>query len=174
MRRGEDRLGGGGFVPAHGVRQLPARSQEHACLCTLTPLSPAASVQLWRSRLGRVLYSMANCLLLMKVCGRLSCRAPCSSRQCQLEAARGAVCSDRPDKEVSRGPRQCSPWPRLLSRVNSHLGAQLVILKFPQKTVYVTEFNCTGPGLSGLIKTAHSTPFSSELHPEKCPLFCLF
>lgn len=49
-----------------------ASSQEHACLWTLTPLSPAASVQLWRSRLGRVLYSMANCLLLMKVCG---CRA---------------------------------------------------------------------------------------------------
>lgn len=31
------------------------------------PLSPAASVQLWRSRLGRVMCSMANCLLLMKV-----------------------------------------------------------------------------------------------------------
>lgn len=27
----------------------------------------AASVQLWRSRLGRVTCSMANCLLLMKV-----------------------------------------------------------------------------------------------------------
>lgn len=31
------------------------------------PSSFAASVQLWRSRLGRVTCSMANCLLLMKV-----------------------------------------------------------------------------------------------------------
>lgn len=38
--------------------------------CTLTSCSSfAASIQLWRSRLGRVLYSMANCLLLMKVRG---------------------------------------------------------------------------------------------------------
>lgn len=29
--------------------------------------SLAASIQLWRSRLGRVMCSMANCLLLMKV-----------------------------------------------------------------------------------------------------------
>lgn len=35
---------------------------------TLTGLSSiAASIQLWRSRLGRVMCSMANCLLLMKV-----------------------------------------------------------------------------------------------------------
>lgn len=27
----------------------------------------AASLKLWRSRLSRVMYSMANCLLLMKV-----------------------------------------------------------------------------------------------------------
>ena len=28
----------------------------------------AASLELWQSRLSRVMYSMANCLLLMKVC----------------------------------------------------------------------------------------------------------
>uniref|UniRef100_A0A8D2DMU6 Trafficking protein particle complex subunit 12 n=1 Tax=Sciurus vulgaris TaxID=55149 RepID=A0A8D2DMU6_SCIVU len=33
---------------------------------SVTPESRQASIQLWRSRLGRVLYSMANCLLLMK------------------------------------------------------------------------------------------------------------
>ncbi|XP_010627402.1 trafficking protein particle complex subunit 12 isoform X2 [Fukomys damarensis] len=33
---------------------------------SVTPESRQASVQLWRARLGRVLYSMANCLLLMK------------------------------------------------------------------------------------------------------------
>lgn len=36
--------------------------------CARSPLpSLAASIQLWGSRLGRVMCSMANCLLLMKV-----------------------------------------------------------------------------------------------------------
>ncbi|XP_069870779.1 trafficking protein particle complex subunit 12 [Dipodomys merriami] len=39
---------------------------EDGGMSSLTPESRQASVQLWRSRLGRVLYSTANCLLLMK------------------------------------------------------------------------------------------------------------
>ncbi|XP_031213110.1 trafficking protein particle complex subunit 12 isoform X3 [Mastomys coucha] len=39
---------------------------EDGGLSSITQESRQASVQLWRSRLGRVLYSMANCLLLMK------------------------------------------------------------------------------------------------------------
>ncbi|XP_015335503.1 trafficking protein particle complex subunit 12 [Marmota marmota marmota] len=39
---------------------------EDGGMSSVTPESRQASVQLWRSRLGRVLYSMANCLLLMK------------------------------------------------------------------------------------------------------------
>ncbi|KAJ6665883.1 hypothetical protein lerEdw1_001355 [Lerista edwardsae] len=35
------------------------------CKCR-PPYNTSASVQLWRSRLGRVMYSMANCLLMMK------------------------------------------------------------------------------------------------------------
>ncbi|XP_051000202.1 trafficking protein particle complex subunit 12 isoform X2 [Acomys russatus] len=40
---------------------------EDGGLSSVTQESRQASVQLWRSRLGRVLYSMANCLLLMKI-----------------------------------------------------------------------------------------------------------
>ncbi|XP_004868391.1 trafficking protein particle complex subunit 12 isoform X1 [Heterocephalus glaber] len=39
---------------------------EDGGLSSVTLESRQASVQLWRARLGRVLYSMANCLLLMK------------------------------------------------------------------------------------------------------------
>nr|XP_044998952.1 trafficking protein particle complex subunit 12 isoform X2 [Jaculus jaculus] len=39
---------------------------EDGGLSNVTQESRQASIQLWRSRLGRVLYSMANCLLLMK------------------------------------------------------------------------------------------------------------
>uniref|UniRef100_I3N9C2 Trafficking protein particle complex subunit 12 n=2 Tax=Ictidomys tridecemlineatus TaxID=43179 RepID=I3N9C2_ICTTR len=39
---------------------------EDGGMSSVTPESRQASIQLWRSRLGRVLYSMANCLLLMK------------------------------------------------------------------------------------------------------------
>lgn len=39
---------------------------EDGGLSSVTQESRQASIQLWRSRLGRVLYSMANCLLLMK------------------------------------------------------------------------------------------------------------
>ncbi|XP_035303455.1 trafficking protein particle complex subunit 12 isoform X2 [Cricetulus griseus] len=40
---------------------------EDGGLSSVTQESRQASIQLWRSRLGRVLYSMANCLLLMKI-----------------------------------------------------------------------------------------------------------
>ncbi|XP_012884328.1 PREDICTED: trafficking protein particle complex subunit 12 [Dipodomys ordii] len=39
---------------------------EDGGMSSLTPESRQASIQLWRSRLGRALYSTANCLLLMK------------------------------------------------------------------------------------------------------------
>ncbi|NP_001006869.1 trafficking protein particle complex subunit 12 [Xenopus tropicalis] len=39
---------------------------EDGSLITISPSNRQASVQLWRSRLGRVMYSMANCLLMMK------------------------------------------------------------------------------------------------------------
>ncbi|KAG8580270.1 hypothetical protein GDO81_007215 [Engystomops pustulosus] len=43
---------------------------EDGSMITMTSSNRQASVQLWRSRLGRVMYSMANCLLMMKVRGR--------------------------------------------------------------------------------------------------------
>ncbi|RVE66360.1 hypothetical protein OJAV_G00106560 [Oryzias javanicus] len=39
---------------------------EDGSMVTLTQENRQASLKLWRSRLGRVMYSMANCLLLMK------------------------------------------------------------------------------------------------------------
>lgn len=39
---------------------------EDGSMITMTNSNRQASVQLWRSRLGRVMYSMANCLLMMK------------------------------------------------------------------------------------------------------------
>uniref|UniRef100_A0A8C8SFK7 Trafficking protein particle complex subunit 12 n=1 Tax=Pelusios castaneus TaxID=367368 RepID=A0A8C8SFK7_9SAUR len=39
---------------------------EDGSMTNITPENRQASVQLWRSRLGRVMYSMANCLLMMK------------------------------------------------------------------------------------------------------------
>lgn len=39
---------------------------EDGSMMTLTPENRQASIQLWRSRLCRVMYSMANCLLMMK------------------------------------------------------------------------------------------------------------
>lgn len=39
---------------------------EDGSMITLTPENRQASLTLWRSRLSRVMYSMANCLLLMK------------------------------------------------------------------------------------------------------------
>ncbi|XP_067400932.1 trafficking protein particle complex subunit 12 [Emydura macquarii macquarii] len=39
---------------------------EDGSMINITPENRQASVQLWRSRLGRVMYSMANCLLMMK------------------------------------------------------------------------------------------------------------
>ncbi|TSM77389.1 Trafficking protein particle complex subunit 12 [Bagarius yarrelli] len=43
---------------------------EDGSMMTLTQDNRQASIQLWRSRLCRVMCSMANCLLMMKVCGR--------------------------------------------------------------------------------------------------------
>ncbi|XP_062934178.1 trafficking protein particle complex subunit 12 isoform X2 [Cynocephalus volans] len=40
---------------------------EDGGLGSISPENRQASVQLWRSRLGRVMYSTANCLLLMKI-----------------------------------------------------------------------------------------------------------
>ncbi|XP_071999607.1 trafficking protein particle complex subunit 12 isoform X2 [Engystomops pustulosus] len=39
---------------------------EDGSMITMTSSNRQASVQLWRSRLGRLMYSMANCLLMMK------------------------------------------------------------------------------------------------------------
>lgn len=39
---------------------------EDGSMINITQANRQASVQLWRSRLGRVMYSMANCLLMMK------------------------------------------------------------------------------------------------------------
>ncbi|KAM4772849.1 trafficking protein particle complex subunit 12 [Rhinophrynus dorsalis] len=39
---------------------------EDGIMITMSQSNKNASVQLWRSRLGRVMYSMANCLLMMK------------------------------------------------------------------------------------------------------------
>ncbi|XP_053565703.1 trafficking protein particle complex subunit 12 [Bombina bombina] len=39
---------------------------EDGSMITMTQSNKQASVQLWKSRLGRVMYSMANCLLMMK------------------------------------------------------------------------------------------------------------
>nr|XP_033498580.1 trafficking protein particle complex subunit 12 isoform X2 [Epinephelus lanceolatus] len=41
---------------------------EDGSMFTVTQENRQASLKLWRSRLSRVMYSMANCLLLMKVC----------------------------------------------------------------------------------------------------------
>ncbi|XP_054976924.1 trafficking protein particle complex subunit 12 [Sorex araneus] len=48
------------------LTNLEQGSAEDGSLGSLTPENRQASIQLWRSRLGRVLCSMANCLLLMK------------------------------------------------------------------------------------------------------------
>ncbi|XP_028578287.2 trafficking protein particle complex subunit 12 isoform X3 [Podarcis muralis] len=40
---------------------------EDGSMTTITQENRQASVQLWRSRLGRVMYSTANCLLMMKI-----------------------------------------------------------------------------------------------------------
>ncbi|XP_043726609.1 trafficking protein particle complex subunit 12 isoform X1 [Cervus elaphus] len=56
-RQGQGRRDGGLRPSVAGLLAVSPRAH---------PLSPAASVQLWRSRLGRVMCSMANCLLLMK------------------------------------------------------------------------------------------------------------
>ncbi|XP_036606991.1 trafficking protein particle complex subunit 12 isoform X2 [Trichosurus vulpecula] len=48
------------------LRNLEQGLAEDGSMNNITQENRLASVQLWRSRLGRVMYSMANCLLMMK------------------------------------------------------------------------------------------------------------
>uniref|UniRef100_A0A8C6P998 Trafficking protein particle complex subunit 12 n=1 Tax=Nothobranchius furzeri TaxID=105023 RepID=A0A8C6P998_NOTFU len=48
------------------LENLEKGSAEDGSMITLTQENRQASLKLWRSRLSRVMYSMANCLLLMK------------------------------------------------------------------------------------------------------------
>ncbi|XP_062252783.1 trafficking protein particle complex subunit 12 [Platichthys flesus] len=48
------------------VENLEKGLAEDGTMITLTPENRQASLKLWQSRLSRVMYSMANCLLLMK------------------------------------------------------------------------------------------------------------
>ncbi|KAM9068269.1 trafficking protein particle complex subunit 12 isoform X1 [Sarcophilus harrisii] len=48
------------------LRNLEQGLAEDGSMNNITQENRHASVQLWRSRLGRVMYSMANCLLMMK------------------------------------------------------------------------------------------------------------
>uniref|UniRef100_I3K0Q6 Trafficking protein particle complex subunit 12 n=1 Tax=Oreochromis niloticus TaxID=8128 RepID=I3K0Q6_ORENI len=48
------------------LENLETGSAEDGSMITLTQENRQASLKLWRSRLSRVMYSMANCLLLMK------------------------------------------------------------------------------------------------------------
>ncbi|XP_007476247.1 trafficking protein particle complex subunit 12 isoform X2 [Monodelphis domestica] len=48
------------------LRNLEQGLAEDGSMSNITQENRNASVQLWRSRLGRVMYSMANCLLMMK------------------------------------------------------------------------------------------------------------
>uniref|UniRef100_A0A8C2YJM1 Trafficking protein particle complex subunit 12 n=2 Tax=Chinchilla lanigera TaxID=34839 RepID=A0A8C2YJM1_CHILA len=61
-----DRLHGVRTVCSQILVNLEQGLAEDGGLSSVTPESRQASVQLWRARLGRVLYSTANCLLLMK------------------------------------------------------------------------------------------------------------
>ncbi|KAL6047220.1 hypothetical protein STEG23_021905, partial [Scotinomys teguina] len=54
------------FLSPKILANLEQGLAEDGGLSSVTQESRQASIQLWRSRLGRVLYSMANCLLLMK------------------------------------------------------------------------------------------------------------
>ncbi|XP_023564105.1 trafficking protein particle complex subunit 12 isoform X1 [Octodon degus] len=61
-----DRLHGVKTVCSQILANLEQGLAEDGGLSSITLESRQASVQLWRTRLGRVLYSTANCLLLMK------------------------------------------------------------------------------------------------------------
>ncbi|XP_009273875.1 PREDICTED: trafficking protein particle complex subunit 12 isoform X2 [Aptenodytes forsteri] len=61
-----DRLHGMKIICAKILENLEQGLAEDGSMTNITQENRQASVQLWRSRLGRVMYSMANCLLMMK------------------------------------------------------------------------------------------------------------
>ncbi|XP_076188951.1 trafficking protein particle complex subunit 12 isoform X3 [Aptenodytes patagonicus] len=61
-----DRLHGMKIICAKILENLEQGLAEDGSMTNITQENRQASVQLWRSRLGRVVYSMANCLLMMK------------------------------------------------------------------------------------------------------------
>uniref|UniRef100_A0A4X2KST7 Trafficking protein particle complex subunit 12 n=1 Tax=Vombatus ursinus TaxID=29139 RepID=A0A4X2KST7_VOMUR len=61
-----DRLHNMKTICSQILRNLEQGLAEDGSMNNITQENRHASVQLWRSRLGRVMYSMANCLLMMK------------------------------------------------------------------------------------------------------------
>ncbi|XP_051469914.1 trafficking protein particle complex subunit 12 isoform X1 [Apus apus] len=61
-----DRLHSMKIICAKILENLEQGLAEDGSMTNITQENRQASVQLWRSRLGRVMYSMANCLLMMK------------------------------------------------------------------------------------------------------------
>ncbi|XP_031960406.1 trafficking protein particle complex subunit 12 isoform X2 [Corvus moneduloides] len=61
-----DRLHSMKTICAKILENLEQGLAEDGSMTNITQENRQASVQLWRSRLGRVMYSMANCLLMMK------------------------------------------------------------------------------------------------------------
>ncbi|NXU58760.1 TPC12 protein, partial [Turnix velox] len=61
-----DRLHSMKIICAKILENLEHGIAEDGSMTNITPENRQASIQLWRSRLGRVMYSMANCLLMMK------------------------------------------------------------------------------------------------------------
>ncbi|XP_067150358.1 trafficking protein particle complex subunit 12 isoform X2 [Apteryx mantelli] len=64
-----DRLHSMKIICAKILENLEQGLSEDGSMTNIAQENRQASVQLWRSRLGRVMYSMANCLLMMKVRG---------------------------------------------------------------------------------------------------------
>ncbi|KAM6279997.1 trafficking protein particle complex subunit 12 isoform 2-T2 [Porphyrio hochstetteri] len=62
-----DRLHSMKIICAKILENLEQGLAEDGSMTNITQENRQASVQLWRSRLGRVMYSMANCLLMMKI-----------------------------------------------------------------------------------------------------------
>ncbi|XP_064364568.1 trafficking protein particle complex subunit 12 isoform X1 [Dromaius novaehollandiae] len=62
-----DRLHGMKIVCTKILENLEQGLAEDGSMTNIAQENRQASVQLWRSRLGRVMYSMANCLLMMKM-----------------------------------------------------------------------------------------------------------
>ncbi|KFO97863.1 Trafficking protein particle complex subunit 12, partial [Calypte anna] len=61
-----DRLHSMKIICTKILENLEQGLAEDGSMTSITQENRQASVQLWRSRLGRVMYSMANCLLMMK------------------------------------------------------------------------------------------------------------